>query len=208
MGFDTGGGRSLWGDQLSHAGGATAAVVLAAGGGSRFESGADAGHKLLAPFRGRPVLWWAVTAALDAGFQRTWVVAGDVELQDALPEGVEVLFNPDWREGQATSLIRAVTEARRFGLSALVVGLGDQPLIQPSAWRAVADSDAYVAVATYDGHRRNPVRLAAPVWDLLSPVGDEGARSLIRSRPDLVQEVPCLGQPVDIDTREDLHRWS
>lgn len=182
-------------------------MVLAAGGGSRWSAGAD-GHKLLAPFRGRSVVGWAVGHAVEAGLDDTWVVCGAVDLGEVVPAGVRIVENPAWAEGQATSLQCAVRAARLEGVAALVVGLGDQPLVAPSAWRAVASAPGPIVVATYDGRRRNPVKLAAEVWDLLPVLGDEGARSLIASRPDLVQEVPCQGDPLDIDSREDLAKWT
>lgn len=186
-----------------------AAVVLAAGGGSRFTGET---HKLLAPLRGRPVAAWAVASALDAALDETVVVTGAVDLGPVLSGlPLTVLHNDRWAEGIATSLAVAVDHAREAGHDAVVVGLGDQPFVSPEAWRGVAGAppDIAIAVATYgDGRRRNPVRLRREVWDLLDRDGDEGARSLMRRRPDLVGEVACDGSPADVDTLEDLAEWS
>jgi molybdenum cofactor cytidylyltransferase len=182
-----------------------AAVVLAAGGGSRFGSSE---HKLLAGFRGQPLIRWALEAALGAGLDEVAVIVGAVDLGTAVPEGVDLIENPDWARGQASSLQAAVRWALKRDHEAVVVGLGDQPLVPSSAWAAVAASDSPVAVATFDGQRRPPVRLDRSVWSLLPTAGDEGARVLMKERPDLVREVGCEGQPADIDNKEDLTRWN
>jgi CTP:molybdopterin cytidylyltransferase MocA len=183
-----------------------AAVVLAAGGGTRF---AGPTHKLLAPFRGRPLVTWALDAAVAAGLDETVVVTGAADLESLVPAGVSVVVNARWAEGQATSLQTAVAHSTERRHDAIVVGLGDQPLVEAAAWKAVAAHTAdSIAVATYGGSRGNPVRLAREVWPLLPPSGDAGARVLIRDRPDLVGEVPCPGRPVDVDMVEDLDRWS
>jgi len=184
----------------------TAAVVLAAGSGTRF-TGSE--PKLLTPYRGRRLVTWAVDAARTAGLDETIVVAGAVDMRPVLPPDVTVVVNDDWAEGQAGSLRVGWMTAEQHGHDAVVVGLGDQPLIGADVWRAVADASVTpIAVATFDGERRPPVRLAAEIWPLLPTSGDEGARILMRSRPELVSEIRCTGQPVDIDTVEDLIRWS
>lgn len=181
----------------------TVAVVLAAGAGSRFH-GPD--HKLSATIDGVPVLQRAVDTVVEAAIGPVVVVVGDHSLPD-LPDEVLVVHNPRWHEGQITSVRCGIDAARRAGADAVVIGLGDQPFVTPEAWRAVAASAAPIAVATYDGRRGNPVRLGTAVWPLLPESGDEGARSVIRMHPDLVEHVPCTGSAADIDTLEDLERW-
>jgi molybdenum cofactor cytidylyltransferase len=186
------------------------AVLLAAGGGSRYEGDT---HKLLALLDGRPVLVHALDA-LAASRLEAVVVTGAADVDDLVPEGIGTVPNPEWAAGQATSVRAGIAEARRRGHDAIVVGLGDQPFVTAEAWRGVAGADATIAVATYDGHRGHPVRLGRGVWDLLPSTGDEVGRAVMRGRPELILEVPCdAGHPraqrtADIDTLEDLHRWS
>jgi molybdenum cofactor cytidylyltransferase len=184
--------------------GSTAAVVLAAGGGRRYRASGGRGPKLLASLGDRPVVGWAVAHAREAGLDATYVVTGPVDLP--VPSGVVVVPNPRWAEGIATSVQAALHVVRRSGHDAMVVGLGDQPLVPPEAWRRVAGSRAPIAVATYRGVRGNPVRLAAEVWPQLPATGDEGARALMRARPELVTEVACPGDPTDLDEAGDLSR--
>jgi molybdenum cofactor cytidylyltransferase len=189
-----------------------AAVVLAAGGGTRFEGPV---HKLLVPVQGEPLVVRVVRAALGAGLDETLVVTGAVDLEPLLHaagllDDVTLVVNDRWAEGQATSLAAAIATAGRAGHDAVVVGLGDQPGVSSEAWQRVATSapGAPIVVATYDGERRNPVRLGRQIWSDLPTEGDEGARVLLRRRPGLVVEVGCPGEPDDVDTLEDLERWS
>lgn len=190
----------------------TPAVLLAGGAGRRF---LGPSHKLLATFRGAPIVAWSLRTVREAGLE-PWLVTGALDadqLRAALGaelDGVRLLANPRWEEGMATSLAAATTLARALGRPAIVVGPADQPLIPAEAWRRVstAEPNDRIAVATYDGQRANPVRLPATVWHLLPDTGDIGARDLIRQRADLVLEVACPGTPADIDTLEDLARWN
>jgi molybdenum cofactor cytidylyltransferase len=192
-----------------------AAVVLAAGGGSRF---AGPTHKLLAPFRGRTVCAWAIAHAVAAGLDEVIVVEGAVALRSTLDAvitlaaagaPVRLVSNPRWAEGQASSLQVGIAAARSAGHAAVVVGLGDQPLLDPAAWRAVAATTITpIAAAMVGGRPAQPIRLAAEVWPFLPHDGDAGARSVIASNRFPVAALTCPGTPVDIDTEEDLHQWS
>ena len=185
----------------------TTAVLLAAGGGTRFTGPT---HKLLAMLDGRPVYLLALDHLLEAGFDGVIVVTGAVELAIDEPS-VTVLHNGQWQQGQAGSLQLAVAEASNRADEFIVVGLADQPFITSSAWRtiAAAASAAPIVVATYAGVRGpNPVRLHRSVWSQLPADGDEGARTLMRLHPEWVDELACEGSAADIDTLEDLGQWT
>jgi CTP:molybdopterin cytidylyltransferase MocA len=186
-------------------------VLLAAGSGSRFS---PIRSKLVAPFRGRPLAAWAIEAACSAAIGDVFVVTGAVDLTDVV-DTVEcerrprIVVNELWSQGQATSIHAGIQAAVADGHTAVVVGLADQPLVPAEAWRLVAEAPPDpIVTATFAGQRRPPVRLDGEVWPLLPVEGDEGARAVMRMRPELVTEVPCPGEPVDIDTVEDLDRWS
>lgn len=179
-----------------------AAVLLAAGPGSRFEGET---HKLLAEVRGKRLVDWAMEHAVGAALDDLIVVTGAVDL------GIDgAVHNERWQDGLASSLRLAVRTAAARGHDAVVVAHGDQPGIPSSAWRAVADCTAAPIVrARYaDGMIGHPVRLADSVWALLPARGDDGAGAVMQERRHLVAEVACEGDPTDVDTLEDLHRWS
>ena len=160
------------------------------------------------PRRSTLLVAHALDAACASGLD-VYVVTGAVDVDRPAPgRRVTVVHNPHWADGQAVSVRAGIAAADADGHDAVVVGLGDQPFVTAETWRAVAAADADIAVATYDGARGNPVRLAAGLGRCCHPSGDEVGRALMRNRPELVTEIPCDGDPADIDTLEDLHRWT
>ena len=184
------------------------AIVLAAGGGSRFGGG-----KLLAKLGGRPIIETVLHNLREAPVDEIIVVVGaDTQRLCKVCKryGARTVANEVWERGQSTSVLAGL---QACGGEAAVVLLGDQPFIGAEAVGrlvAVFAEGAKVAGATYGGKRRNPVLFSREVWPLLAAelAGDEGARSILRRHPGLVVEVPCegVGDPTDVDTREDLRR--
>jgi molybdenum cofactor cytidylyltransferase len=185
-----------------------AIAVLAAGRGLRL--GGDV-PKPLVELQGRPLVSWALDAATESGLRPVVLVVGHRRnaVARAAPEGVLVVRARRWRRGIARSL-RAALEALEpwAQVGAVCVGLADQPLVGADAYRRLADAHrggARLAVATYDGQRRNPVLLGRSVWAEARRLdGDKGARALMGDEG--VVEVDCTdtGNAADIDTLDDL----
>lgn len=180
----------------------TAGVILAAGGGTRFVGPT---HKLLATIDGVPVITRSVGAALAADLDHVLVVIGAVDLGDAVPDGAELVRNPRWSDGLATSLQAGIRRAAELGCDVVVIGLGDQPFVEAGDWRMVAAADGTpLAAADRGDHLGTPVRIEAAYWSELPHTGDAGAQILLTRHPELVTAVRCVGRPDDIDTVEDL----
>src|SRR5579862_1646059 len=113
-------------------------IVLAAGRSDRFR-GRD---KLLQLVSGRPVIWKTVSAFTRSGIDSTVVVLppDSSELQMAL-EGLDVftVVNPEPRLGMGASL-RVGVSALPADAEAAVIGVADQPLLEPDVIRLLLDS--------------------------------------------------------------------
>lgn len=188
-------------------------VLLAAGSGSRF--GGAPGDKLLADYGGAPLVEATLSGMAGAPVDEVIVVAGAraEELREACePYGARIVENPRWAEGMSTS-VKAGLASCGPRAQAAVISLADQPLVGAEAVERLVDAfegGARAAVATYGGEQRNPALFSRTLWPLLKGEmsGDVGARPVLRSRPEMVTEVPCDGaaDPSDVDTVEDLRR--
>jgi CTP:molybdopterin cytidylyltransferase MocA len=185
-----------------------AAAVLAAGQGTRLASERP---KPLVRLADRPLVAWALDAATSSGLTPVLLVVGADHdaVAAAATADVVVVHSARWHDGIAHSLhalLDALDPDRN--VSAVCVGLADQPLMGAEAYRRLAaahGNGATVAVATYGGKRRNPVLLGRGIWpEARRLTGDTGARTLLDG-PGVI-EVDCTGtgDPRDVDTLEDL----
>ncbi len=185
-----------------------AIAILAAGRGSRL--GGDV-PKPLVELRGRPLVSWALGAATASDLHPVVLVVGHRgdAVTRAATEGVVVVRSRRWRRGIARSLRTALEALEPWAqVGAVAVGLADQPLVGTDAYRRLAGAyrdGARLAVATYNGRRRNPVLLGRTLWPQARRLdGDEGARALMGDED--VVEVDCTdtGSAADVDTLDDL----
>jgi molybdenum cofactor cytidylyltransferase len=194
-------------------------LVLAAGKGLRFGGG-----KLLASYRGRPLLSHVLDVVGAACERRILkggcaVVSAEDEDSRALVEkaGLEAVLNdaPGLGLSRSLQLGLAALERRKPGESyagAALVFLADQPLVRLDVVEALVDAwragDAgifrprYAARPETPGH---PVLLNRSVWHLAHQLdGDHGFAGLAAHGSVRVVTLDVAGDNPDIDTPADL----
>ena len=187
----------------------SAAVIQAAGKGSRFHSGQ---YKLLSLIDGEPMILRTLSPVLRAGFDEVVVVIGchAPEMRRTLLDyPVRVVENPDWELGQSTSLKAGIRAVQSSSERACML-LGDQPFLrEETLWDLLAASEAHpldVIVPFFQGRRGNPIVVPAFRYPLLLELtsGDTGGRRLLETvgyRPAATGDPGVLR---DIDTVEDI----
>ncbi len=184
--------------------GMVGAIVLAAGRSTRM--GAE--HKLLADAGGKPVIAHVVDRLAAVGLPPPVVVLGHRadEVRAALGDRpATYVAAPDFAAGMSQSL-RAGLAAAPADWSAVIVALGDMPMVDPATYAALAAAlrdPVTVAVPTWRGKRGNPVGWGRGHWSALAAVtGDGGGKALLARVNDRLVEVPVddPGILVDVDT--------
>jgi CTP:molybdopterin cytidylyltransferase MocA len=185
------------------------AIVLAAGVGSRFGGG-----KLAARLDGRPVIQHVLDRLAECGIDDPIVVTAAPIVADIEWRAARPVTNPDPARGLASSLKIGWDAAMDVPEppDALIVALGDQPLVHSDVVRTLTgaplDPARPILAPRYSGSgARNPVRLERAAAALVSEAtGDRGLGPIIDAHADLVRHLEVDGDNPDVDTRDDLAR--
>jgi len=190
-----------------------AGLVLAAGLSRRLGQ-----PKQLLRLGGRTLVNWPLAALHAVGVDPLLLVIGhrEGEVMRAIDVlDVRVVVNPRFVEGLSTSLKLGILSVALLGpeVRGALVLAGDQPLVGPELLRALIDefdrgTHPIVATAHAD-HTGVPMLLGRDAWQLLDLIGeDQGARALLRARPELVATVPAPDErmALDVDTMADYQR--
>ncbi len=125
----------------------------------------------------------------------------------------EVVFNPDYRRGQLSSLIAAIEALKGTAVDGLLVCLVDHPLLSrhtvDSLIESFYSSGKLIIIPTHCGRRGHPALFSSKLFpELRAAPLSEGARYVVRNNRDNVLELEVDDQGVlaDIDTPEDYRR--
>jgi molybdenum cofactor cytidylyltransferase len=184
----------------------TTGLVLAAGRSSRLGQ-----PKQLLDYRGRTLLDASLDVARACGFDELLVAlggAGDEVRTTVDLQGCTVVDNVHYTTGCSSSIVAALDEVDDRS-QAIVLMLGDQPGVDPSAVAALRSAcEAGVGslgVCRYDDGRGHPFWFASSRFDALRDLeGDKAVWKLLESGRWPVNEVRVRGAvPLDVDTWDD-----
>jgi len=187
----------------------TGTIILAAGESRRLGQ-----PKQNLVFQNKTLLERAIEAALESGCKPVIVVLGaNAGLIDvAANEDVKLVHNPDWNEGMASSIRAGINELNTCSdIDSVLIMLCDQPFVDA---KLIGDMQARqqqtgkaIVACSYGNTIGVPALLSRSLFpELLLLRGTEGAKHILKDRPQELTIVPFEKGIVDIDTFDDYNR--
>lgn len=119
-----------------------------------------------------------------------------------VPDAFTVI-NDDWESGMGSSLQVGLTYLLdETDATDVLITLVDLPGLTTAAMQRIAETDARIVQATFDGAPSHPVRIARAHWPGVCErvTGDTGARAFLRDRSDVVRvEIGDVADGSDMD---------
>lgn len=188
--------------------GRTGAIILAAGGSTRFGS-----PKQLARWQGKTFLEHVVEAALASQAQLVRVVLGaEVEQCQSLlwEKPAEIIINDKWTDGQSTSLKAGLTDLPD-NVSSIIFLLVDQPAVTPEIIDLLIERHQHtlapVVWPEFNGRRGNPVLFDRSLLPhLMNVSGDTGGKPVLMAHQEKAERVAVADDSIlrDFDHPTDL----
>ncbi len=188
-----------------------AAVVLAAGGSTRFGK-----PKQLALFQGETFIRRIVAAAIEAGCAPVVVVTGEdsARVSSELTElTVSIAMNPRWSSGLGSSIGVGVQHAMDLAadLDASLLLTCDQPFVTAAVLAQIIQlrltSGKSIVASAYASTLGIPALFDRSCFpDLLRLEEDSGAKKIILAQPHDVASFDFPAGEIDIDTAADYEK--
>ncbi len=190
-------------------------VILAAGNSRRM--GKD--NKLLKNIDGAPLIRNIALEITKSDLDSCSIVLGyqSDKVADVIKDlNINLILNPRWKEGQASSL-KAVLDSLTSSYSDLLVMLGDLPGVKSGHINRIIEEHlsaenrrSKITIPSFQGEKGNPVIWGKSFFhDLSNLEGDVGGRVLFDQHPAAINliEMDDPGVVTDTDTPEDFRSY-
>lgn len=181
-------------------------LILAAGASRRMGA-----PKQSLKIAGKPMLEHVVDAFSGSSLDEVVLVVRPGLPWNPPAKGLlRIVVNQHPEEGVSSS-VRLGVRSIDDDSEAVVIGLGDKPLLRSSTIRALVsafrESGSKIIIPTFDGIRGNPILFHRSLFPGMSRLkGDAGAKSVITRHAELVLEIPVSDEGIvaDVNTLADV----
>ncbi len=186
-----------------------AILILAAGSSTRMGVA-----KQLLPAGDTTLLGVSIEQALQSKADKVYCVLGsnaDVIKQSISKYNIESIFNPNYQTGLSSSIVSGIQQATNQNFDAVLILLGDQPLIKAAYLNEMMDTfknhDEKIIASKYNNTFGVPSIIPKRYYDqLLKLKGDKGAKDFLNTNNEEI--IPLKNTNLmDIDTKKEYQDY-